>query len=418
MEFLKRLRPYRRRIVLFFSIIGPGLITTNAGNDSGGIATYSSVGAQFGYSMLWILFVTTLSLIVVQLMCARLGIFTGKALADLIREQFGVKITMVVMVSFVIASLGTTAAEFAGIAAGFELFGVSKYISVPLAAVLVWWLVVRGSYKRVERVFLAMTLVFFAYPISAFLAKPDWAQVARGTFIPTFSLDREYTFMAITLIGTTITSYMQFFFAATVVEKGITPAEYRYTQVDVIFSSIFADVVAFFIVVCTGATLFPAGIRVDSAADAAKALVPFAGPYAEILFAIGFIGASLLAASVLPLATAYALGEAFGFERGISHGFDEAPIFLGIYTAMIVLGAAFVLLPGVPLVTILIVSQFMDGLLLPILLIAITVLSNRKSLLGEQVNSRWFNIVAWVTTIGIVVLSVLLVLDSIFPTLF
>jgi Mn2+/Fe2+ NRAMP family transporter len=211
---------------------------------------------------------------------------------------------------------------------------------------------------------------------------------------------------------------MQFFFAATVVEKGITPAEYRYTQVDVIFSSIFADVVAFFIVVCTGATLFPAGIRVDSAADAAKALVPFAGPYAEILFAIGFIGASLLAASVLPLATAYALGEAFGFERGISHGFDEAPVFLGIYTAMIVLGAAFVLLPGVPLVTILIVSQFMDGLLLPILLIAITLLSNRKSLLGEQVNSRWFNIVAWVTTIGIVVLSVLLVLDSIFPTLF
>jgi Mn2+/Fe2+ NRAMP family transporter len=322
------------------------------------------------------------------------------------------------MLSFVIASLGTTTAEFAGIAAGFELFGISKYISVPIAAFLVWWLVVRGSYRRVERVFLAMTLVFFAYPISAFLARPDWVQVARGTFIPTFSLDREYTFMAITLIGTTITSYMQFFFAATVVEKGITPAEYKFTVIDVIFSSIFADVVAFFIIVSTGATLFPAGIRVDSAADAALALAPFAGQYATVLFAIGFIGASLLAASVLPLATAYALGEAFGFERGISHGFDEAPVFLGIYTGMIIIGAAFVLLPSVPLVTILIISQFIDGMLLPILLIAIIILSNRKSVLGENVNSGLFNGVAWVTTIGIVFLSVLLLLDSIFPSLF
>jgi Mn2+/Fe2+ NRAMP family transporter len=410
--------PRIRTFLKFIAILGPGLITINAGNDSGGIATYSTVGAQFGMKMLWILFLITISLIVVQLMCARLGVFTAKGLADLIREQFGVRITTLVMLSFVIASLGTTTAEFAGIAAGFELFGISRYLSVPLAAAAIWWLVVRGSFRNVEHVFLAMTFVFFAYPISAILAKPDWAEVARGTFVPTLSLDHDYVFLAVTLIGTTITSYMQFFLQATIVEKGAPPEEYSLTKGDVIFSAIFGDLIAFFIIVATGTTLFPAGIHIESAEDAARALAPIAGPYAEALFAVGLVGASLLAAGVLPLATAYAVCEAFGFERGISHGFSEAPVFLGIYTGMIVIGAAIALIPGTPLISILILSQFLDGLLLPVLLVAIIALSNRRRVLGEHVNSPAFNLIAWATTIVLIFLSVLVMINTVFPHLF
>lgn len=417
---LQRLRQYPRvrTLLKFIAVLGPGLITVNAGNDSGGIATYSTVGAQYGMQMLWILFLITISLVVVQLMCARLGVFTGKGLADLIREQFGVRITTLVMVSFLIASLGTTTAEFAGIAAGFELFGISRYITVPLAAFAIWWLVVRGSFKNVERVFLAMTLVFFAYPISAILAKPDWLAVARGTFIPTLSLDHNYIFLAVTLIGTTITSYMQFFLQATIVEKGSPPEEYNLTRADVIFSAIFGDLIAFFIIVATGTTLFPAGIHIDSAQDAALALAPIAGPYAELLFGVGLIGASLLAAGVLPLATAYAISEAFGFERGISHGFAQAPVFLGIYTGMIFIGAAIALIPGAPLIDILILSQFLDGLLLPVLLVALIALSNRKRVLGEYVNGRGFNLIAWGTTIVLTLLSAMVILGTLFPSLF
>ncbi len=402
-------------LIKFLAVMGPGLITANAGNDSGGIATYSAAGAQFGTRMLWILFLITISLVVVQLMVARLGVFTGKGLADLIREEFGVRVTTLVMLSFVIASLGTTTAEFAGIAASLELFGVSKYLSVPLAAVAIWWLVAQGSFKRVERVFLAMTFVFFAYPISALLAKPDWAEVARGTFVPTFSFEHDYLFMAITLIGTTITSYMQFFLQATITEKNVKPDEYKFTKADVIFSAVFADAIAFFIIVATATTLHPAGILVNSAADAAKALSPIAGPFAEELFAVGLMGASLLAAGVLPLSTAYALGEAFGFERGISHGFSEAPIFMGIYTGMIVFGAAIVLIPGAPLIEILLLSQFLDGLLLPIVLVAIIQLCNRPRLLGQHVSGRLFNLIAWTTTIVLTALSVLLAVETLFP---
>lgn len=409
--------PRIRTLLKFIAVLGPGLITINAGNDSGGIATYSTVGAQFGMQMLWILFLITISLIVVQLMCARLGVYSGKGLADLIREQFGVRPAALVMLSFVIASLGTTTAEFAGIAAGLELFGISRYISVPLAAAAIWWLVVRGSFRNVERVFLAMTLVFFAYPISALLARPDWAQVARGTFIPTLSLDHQYIFLAVTLIGTTITSYMQFFLQATIVEKGAVPEEYNLTKFDVIFSAIFGDLIAFFIIVATATTLFPAGIRIESAEDAARALAPIAGPYAEILFAIGLVGASLLAAGVLPLATAYAVCEAFGFERGISHGFSEAPVFMGIYTGMIVIGAGIALIPGAPLISILILSQFLDGLLLPVLLVALIALSNRRRVLGNHINSRIFNLIAWATTIVLTLLSALVVMNTLFPKL-
>ncbi len=404
-------------VLAFIAILGPGMITTNAGNDSGGIATYSTVGAEFGYSMLWILFLITISLIVVQLMCAKLGVFTGKGLADLIREQFGVRVTAIVMLSFVLASLGTTTAEFAGIAAGFELFGVSRYLTVPLAAIAIWWLVARGSFRSVERLFLAMTFVFFAYPLSAILAKPDWAAVARGTFIPTITLNREYIFLAVTLIGTTITSYMQFFLQATIVEKGVKPEEYALTRADVIFSAIFGDVIAFFIIVATGATLYPAGIHIESAEDAARAFAPIAGQYAESLFAIGLIGASLLAAGVLPLATAYAVCEAFGFERGISHGFREAPVFFTIFTGMIGIGAVIVLVPDAPLITILILSQFLDGLLLPILLVALIRLSNRKRVLGIQVNSPIFNTIAWATTIILTILSALVIVNLFFPSL-
>lgn len=410
--------PRIKKILQFLVVMGPGLVAANAGNDSGGIATYSAVGAQFGMQMLWILFVVTFSLVIVQLMCARLGVYTHKGLADLIREQFGVKVSSIVMLSFIVASLGTTTAEFAGIAAGLELFGISKYLSVPISAIAIWWLVTRGSFKSVERVFLLMTFVFFAYPIAAILSHPNWNQVAMGTFIPTFSLDRNYLFMVITLIGTTITSYMQFFLQASIAEKGINEEEYQFTKFDVIFSAIFADAIAFFIIVATGASLHPRGIVVDSAQDAAQALAPIAGRYAEALFAFGFVGASLLAAGVLPLASAYALAEAFGFERGVSHRFSDAPIFNSIFMGMLGIGALVVLIPNVPLINILIVSQFIDGFLLPILLVAITKLCNRRELLGNHVNGPVFNLIAWTTTVVLTLLSILLIISMVLPNLF
>ncbi|HEX9544511.1 MAG TPA: divalent metal cation transporter, partial [Pyrinomonadaceae bacterium] len=325
----------RARIFAFLALLGPGMIAASAGNDAGGIATFASVGAEHGYQLLWILIPITISLGIVQEMCARMGAVTGKGLADLVRERFGVRWTAFIMLALLIANGGVTVSEFVGIAAATELFGVPRFISVPLSAVSIWWLVVKGSYQRVERAFLLMSLVFLAYIVSAFMARPDWSAVAVGLVKPTFSLGAAYLFTCVAVIGTTISPYMQVYVQSSVVEKGATPEEYRKTKADVWVGTIFSNLVVFFIVVSTAATLHKFGVRIETAADAARALKPLAGPYAEKLFAVGLFGASMLAAGVLPLATAYSISEALGFEKGVSHSFREAPIFIGVFTFLV-----------------------------------------------------------------------------------
>lgn len=393
----KRLRIPKRGVWAFLAALGPGLITTNAGNDAGGIATYSAAGASFGLELLWILPAITVSLIVVQEACGRMGVVTGKGLAGLMRERFGVRWTALAIASFFVASLGTTASEFAGIAAAGELFGISRYLSVPLSFAFVFYLVVGGTYRLVEKVFLAMTVVFLGYIVTAFVVTPDWTPVLVAAVKPTLHLDKEYMFMAITLIGTTITSYMQFFLQATEVEKGTPVRELKFVRADIIISSIFANLVAFFIVVTTAQTLHPHGVKIDSAADAAKALVPIAGAFAEILFAVGLVGASLFGATVLPLATAYVVTEALGLERGIARSFQEAPAFMGIYAGTLVLGSGVALIPGMPLVKLMIASQFVDGLQLPIILVFIAILSADRSVMGIHATGRILRLIQWAT---------------------
>jgi NRAMP (natural resistance-associated macrophage protein)-like metal ion transporter len=407
----------RKGLLPYLAILGPGMIAANAGNDAGGIATYASIGADYGYSLLWVLIPITISLGIVQEMSARMGAVTGKGLADLIREQFGVRWTALVMLALLIANGGVTVSEFVGIAAATELLGVPRYISVPLAAGAVWWLVVKGSYRRVERVFLVMSLVFLGYIISAFLAEPDWGLVAREMVNPSFSLSPAYIFTLVAVVGTTISPYMQVFVQSSVVDKGVTEDDYTVTKIDVWTGTIFAIAVAFFIVVSTAATLHRNGIHIETAADAAKALEPLAGHYASLLFAVGLFGASMLAAGVLPLATAYSISEALGFEKGVSRSFREAPIFLGIFTFLVVVGAFVAVIPGLPLIRVLIVTQVINGILLPILLIAILRLVNNRELMGEYVNGPLYNIAAWVTTIVVSALSLLLILTTIFPGL-
>ncbi|HEY8953454.1 MAG TPA: Nramp family divalent metal transporter, partial [Candidatus Dormibacteraeota bacterium] len=358
-----------RRLAIFqyLSILGPGLVAANAGNDAGGIATYAQVGASYGYNLLWMLLLTLVSLIVVQEMCARMGAITGKGLSELIREEFGPRWTVFAMVTLLVANGLTTISEFAGIAASLELVGVSRYISVPISGLLIWWLVARGSYSRVERIFLLMTLAFFAYPISAILAHPDWGAVARATVVPSFQLSTGYIFMFVATVGTTITPYMQIFVQSSVVDKGITANEYRYERIEVIFGSIFANVIALSIVVTTAATLFVHHTPIDTAADAAQALAPLAGRYAALLFGVGLLGASMLAGGVLPLATAFSVSEAFGWEKGLSTNPSEAPAFYTLFTSLIVIGALVTLVPGLPLIQLLLVVQVINGLLLPAL---------------------------------------------------
>jgi NRAMP (natural resistance-associated macrophage protein)-like metal ion transporter len=322
----------RKRLLLYIAILGPGMITANAGNDAGGIATFASVGADFGYSLLWLLIPITFSLGIVQEMCARMGAVTGKGLADLVREHFGVRWTAFVMLALLVANAGVTVSEFVGIAAATELFGISRYVSVPLAAVIVWTLIVKGSYKKVERAFLLMSLVFLGYIVSAFLARPDWSAVAVGLVRPEFRFEHAFLFTIVAVVGTTISPYMQVYVQSSVVEKGVTAADYSKTKTDVWVGTIFAILIVFFIIVSTASTLHKAGLQVSTAADAAHALRPLAGMYAETLFGIGLIGASMLAAGVLPLATAYSISEALGFEKGVSRSFREAPIFLGVFT--------------------------------------------------------------------------------------
>jgi len=385
--------------------------------DAGGIATFASVGADFGYSLLWILIPITISLGIVQEMCARMGAVTGKGLADLIRERFGVRWTALIMLALLVANAGVTVSEFVGIAAATELFGVSHYISVPLAAILVWSLIVKGSYKRVERVFLLMSLVFLGYVISAFLARPDWSAVAVGLVRPEFKLEHAFLFTFVAVVGTTISPYMQVYVQSSVVEKGVTPENYVKTKIDVWVGTIFAILIAFFIVVSTAATLHKAGIEVSSASDAARALRPFAGRYAETLFGIGLFGASMLAAGVLPLATAYSISEALGFEKGVSRSFREAPIFLGTFTFLVAVGAAIAIVPNLPLFRVLLVTQVINGLLLPIVLFAILKLVNNRELMGRHVNGPLYNLAAWLTAIVVTLLSLLYILSTLFPSL-
>jgi Mn2+/Fe2+ NRAMP family transporter len=397
----------RRRLLAYIAILGPGMITANAGNDAGGIATFASVGADFGYSLLWILIPITISLGIVQEMCARMGAVTGKGLADLIRERFGVRWTALIMLALLVANAGVTVSEFVGIAAASELFGASHYVSVPLAAILVWFLVVKGSYKRVERAFLLMSLVFLGYIVSAFLSRPDWSAVAVGLVRPEFKLEHAFLFTFVAIVGTTISPYMQVYVQSSVVEKGVTPDDYSKTKTDVWVGTIFAILIVFFIIVSTAATLHKAGIQVSSAADAAHALRPLAGRYAQTLFGVGLLGASMLAAGVLPLATAYSISEALGFEKGVSRSFREAPIFLGTFTFLVAVGAAIAIVPNLPLFRVLLVTQVINGLLLPVILFAVLRLVNNRELMGRHVNGPLYNLFAWATAIIVTAVSLL-----------
>ena len=404
----------RTRLLLFLAMMGPGLITANADNDAGGIATYSMAGGRYGYSMLWMLLLITLSLAVTQEMGARMGVVTGQGLAALIRERFRLKMTVFAMAAMLIANLGTTISEFSGIASSFQLFGASKYYTVPFVAVFIWLLVVRGSYKIAERVFLVFSSFYLTYVVSGFMAHPDWGEALHRTVVPSFQMNASYILLFIAVIGTTITPWGQFFIQAYVVDKGISIKHFRYTKAEVIMGAVITDVVALFIIVACAATIYKTGGDIETAADAAQALAPLAGEWASKLFAFGLLNASVLAAAILPLATAYAICEAFGFESGVNRSFKEAPIFHGIFTASIVIGAAVALIPNLPLLTIMVLAQDVNGILLPLILIFVMVIVNDKEIMGKYANSRRHNVVAGLTTAALIVLSLLLVVTSFF----
>ena len=391
-------------------ILGPGLIATSAGNDAGGIATYSSAGAKFGYDLIWVMVVLTLSFAVVQEMCTRLGAATGRGLLDLIRERFGIGWTLFAIGIIVVANGGVTISEFVGIGAASELFGVSRYISVPIAAVILWYLVIFGSYARVEKIFLLMTLVFFAYPIAAILGGPDWGDVAKGAFIPTIRWESEYIFLLVGVLGTTITPYIQVFQQSSTVERGAARKHYGDERLDAYAGSVFSNIMSISMIVATAATLYVAGNReIESAADAAKALEPVAGASASLLFAVGLLGASLLAGGVLPLATAYAISEAFGIPKGVNLDFRRGRTFFTLFTAFIVLGAGVALIPDIPIFPLLVGIQVLNGVLLPIILVFILLLINNEKLVGTLRNTPLYNLLGW-GTFAIITIAVLVML--------
>ena len=400
MKFLKR---WKIRILLFLAVVGPGFITANVDNDAGGILTYSSAGAQFGHLLLWTMIPITLSLIVVQEMCARMGAVTGKGLSDLIREEFGLRITFFMMLGILITNFGNVVTEFIGIATSLELFGWPRIYTVPICAVIVWLIVVKGQYKSVEKVFLAASFFYLTYIFAGVLAHPAWKDAAFATIKPPDPKafrDQTYLYMVIGVVGTTIAPWMQFYLQASIVEKGVTRRQYKASMLDVVTGCIFTDVVAWFIIVACAATLWIHGFRnITYAADAAAALKPLAGQYAYILFAVGLFNASLFAASILPLSTAYTVCEGLGFESGVGRKFGEAPAFYWLYTALIVAGGVVVLIPGLPLVKIAVLSQVVNGVVLPFVLIFMLLLVNKKELMGEYVNKPLFNAVAWATTV-------------------
>jgi Mn2+/Fe2+ NRAMP family transporter len=417
MGLAEALRARWKHAALFLAIIGPGIITASVDNDAGGITTYTIAGAHFGFSLLWTLIPITVALIVVQEMCARMGVVTGKGLSDLIRENFGVKLTVLLILVLIVANLGNTMAEFAGVAASMEIFGVSKYIAVPIAAALVWVLVVKGTYSLVEKIFLIASSFYATYIVSGLLAHPNWGEVASKSVVPSISFNPGYIGMVIGLVGTTIAPWMQFYIQSAVVEKGVKLSEYKYTKWDVIMGCLVTDLVAFFIIMTCAVTIFPAGIRVETAAEAALALVPLAGQYSGWLFAFGLFNASVFAASILPLATAYTVCEGMGWDTGIDKKFRDAPQFYTLYTLIIIVGAAIILVPGAPLITIMLLSQVLNGMLLPVILVFMLLLINNKKLMGKHVNGRIYNYLAWGTTIAMTVLTVVLVITSIFPGL-
>lgn len=407
MGFLKR---QKLRILLFLAVVGPGFITANVDNDAGGILTYSSAGAQFGHLLLWTMIPVTLSLIVVQEMCARMGAVTGKGLSDLIREEFGFRITFFMMIGILITNFGNIVTEFIGIATSLELFGLSRFITVPVCGVIVWLIVVKGQYKSVEKVFLAASFFYVTYIFAGVLAHPLWKEASLATIRPpdlkAFK-DQAYLFMVIGVVGTTIAPWMQFYLQASIVEKGVTKRGYKASRLDVVTGCVFTDVVAWFIIVACAATLYVHGFRdIKYAADAAQALRPLAGDYAYILFAVGLFNASLFAASILPLSTAYTVCEGLGLESGVGLKFGEAPVFYWLYTLLIVAGGAVVMIPGLPLVKIAVLSQVVNGIVLPFVLIFMLLLINKKELMGDYVNKPLFNAVAWTTTFVMIGLTV------------
>ena len=402
------------KMFMIMSIIGPGLITVNAGNDAGGIATYASVGASYGYKMLWGLLLITFSLAIIQEMNARMAVVTGKGLSDLIREKFGVKWTLFAMAILFIANFGVVLGDFAGVAASMELFGVSKYISVPVVAVAIWFLITKGSYQRVEKVFLLFTFVFFGYIISAFMAKPDWGHVFSSMVTPSLPMQTGFLLTFIGMIGTTITPYMQFYLQSSIVDKKISLKDYKYEKLDVYLGSFWGNAVSFFIIVCTAATLFKAGLSINSAQQAAEGLKPLAGQYSFILFGAGLFGASVLAAAVIPLSTSYAICEAFGWESGVNHKYKDAPVFFGIYTAIIALSSLLILIPGVSLMKLIIITQQIAGILSPIILMFMILLVNDKNIMGKHVNTKVQNIISIITVVFIISLSLLLFILPLF----
>jgi Mn2+/Fe2+ NRAMP family transporter len=411
----RRIRPFRAQLLILLAVIGPGIITANVDNDAGGITTYSVAGAHYGYSMLWMMPLVALALVIIQEMSARLGVVTGKGLADLIRENMGVRWTTIILGILLFANLANTVSEFAGVAASMEIFNVPKYVSVPIAALGVWLLIVKGNYKRIERVFLVASLIYFAYVFSGILANPPWDVVLQQTVSPSFHLDAGYVTLFITIIGTTIAPWMQFYQQASIADKGLRVEEIGYERVDVLVGSIFAIFVAVFITIACAATLYAHGLSIDTAKDAALALGPLAGQHAATLFALGLLNASVFSAAILPLSTAYAVCEAFGWESAVSRSWREAPIFFGIYTTFIVLGAAIILLPIRSLIEAMLASQTLNGVLLPVILIVMLRLINKQEVMGRFVNGRIFNILAWLTVVILIVLTGILVITSVFP---
>jgi len=408
----KRRRPRLfARLLFFLGIFGPGLIAANAGNDAGGIATYSTMGSQFGFQMLWVMVILFVGVAVVQEMCARMGVVTGKGLSDLIRENFPLRVTAFVMLTLLVANTGVIISEFVGIATALNLFGIPSWIGAPAGGLFIWFLVARGSYSKVEKVFLALTIAFFAYIISAIQAKPDWGHVALGTLVPTINFKGSYILTLVAAVGTTISPYMQIYVQSAVVERHVLLRDYKYERAEVYIGSLFSIIVAFFIIVATGATLFVhsggQGVVLGTAEDAAKALVPFLGIYSKYVFAIGLLGASLLAAGVLPLTTSYSVTEALGLEGGVSKSWGEAPAFWFLFTGLIVLSVIIAAIPNLPVLNILLNLYVLNGLLLPIILFSILYLVNKKRLMGKYTNSIGYNIVAFSLTIVVSLLAIL-----------
>ncbi|MCL6521821.1 MAG: Nramp family divalent metal transporter [Firmicutes bacterium] len=407
------------RLLAFLAVMGPGIITMNVDNDPGGITTYSVMGARYGYRMLWTLIPMTLLLAVVQEMSARMGLATGKGLGDLIRERFGLRVTVLVMALLVLTNFGNILSEFAGVAAAGQLLGLPAALAVALVAALVWWLVVRGSYRFVERVMLALTLLYFAYPASAWLARPDWGLVLRSLVHPVLQADPEYVNLLMTAVGTTIAPWMIFYQQALTIDKGLTWEDYPAARADTYLGSFMTNFVpgSLFMIVACAAVLYPAGIRIETAAQAAQALAPLAGRYASLLFAVGLLNAAALSASVVPLSTAHVVAEAFGWESRVGRRFREAPAFLGLYTAFIVLGALAVLWPGLNLIEVMLVSQLVNGIVLPLVLVFMLILVNDRAVMGAHVNGAWQNLLAYAGAALLVGIDLLLLLQGLFPGL-